>query len=120
MNNGFDCEMTIWLHLDIFLALFDLLHICQFLHALEYVIHKISEMSENVVKFELTQLRTASLNVMRNSKQQTFLYSNTMALANEIISHQTFQSIHQRHIFGQSSDEIRQFNFIILRQMSSQ
>ena len=112
--------MAVDLHLDIFLTFLYFFHVCYFFHCFDCKIHEISEIGEDLPVFKFVKFRSATFDVFRKNQHKAFLKGNAVALTEEVVSHQTFDSVGQRHVLGEASDEVGKFKLIISREMSSQ
>ena len=111
--------MTIYLNLYVLFLLFYLINICQFFKAFQSEVKEGTEVCEYFTVLELINFRGAAFDVLRKGQHNTLLQCNTVALTEEVISHKALESIDKRHILSESSNEIRQFDFIIFSEMST-
>lgn len=77
-------------------------------------------MQKDLFVLEFVEFRSARSQVVSQSTHESFLESNSMRLAYEVIRKQTLQSIYQRHVLRKSSDKGRELKPIVFRQMRSQ
>lgn len=109
--------MTIHLDFNILLPLFDLGHVIHLFETFQHEIKEVSDICEDISILKLVKLRGAILDMFIQSLHHAFLQGYSMALTQEVISHQAFQSIDKGHILSESSDEVRQLYLIIIRKM---
>ena len=106
--------MTVDLDFYILFSLFNFGHVGHLFEALNYVIHKVSKMTENIFVFKLIHLGSATLEIVAQCLHETFLNGNSMALTSEVVVHETLKTIYQRHILSESPYECSQLELVIL------
>lgn len=115
--DGFNSKVAVDLYFYIFFSFFNFNHVCHLFETLNYVVHEVSKMTENVFVFELIHLGSATLEIVAQCLHETFLNGNSMALTSEVVVHEALKTIDQRHILSESPYECSQLELVVLSEM---
>lgn len=106
--------MAVDLQLDTGFSSSNLLQIVQTGHKFKQVVDVAARVQEKIGVEDSSWLRFADAGEIGKTYQPPFFQSDAVSLTEEVVVEETFESVNQRHILGQSTNKGDYFEFFLL------